>query len=120
GDTYFWASTSAALGQTVNQASTTTALTSSSNPSSYGQALTFTASVATSFGGSPTGTVTFFDGGTQLGSASVSGGFARFTTAATALSAGSHSIVAGYSGDANFTGSSSVAWGQTVNPGATS
>jgi len=120
GDNYFLASTSAALGQTVNQAPTTTALTSSANPSSYGQALTFTASVATSFGGSATGTVTFFDGATQIGSASVSGGFARFTAAATLLSAGSHSIMASYSGDANFTGSNSVAWGQTVNPAATS
>ena len=120
GDNDFLAGTSAALAQTVNQAPTTTALTSSANPSSYGQTLTFTASVATSFGGSPTGTVTFFDGGTQIGSASVSGGFARFTAAATSLSAGSHSIVASYGGDANFTGSSSIAWGQTVNPAATS
>jgi hypothetical protein len=120
GDSNFLANTSAALGQTVNQALTTTAVTSNSNPSSYGQALIFTAIVATSFGGSPTGTVIFFDSGTQIGSASISGGFARFTTAATALSGGSHSIVASYSGDANFTGSSSVAWGQTVNPAATS
>jgi len=120
GDNDFLAGASAALGQTVNQAPTTTALTSSANPSSYGQTLTLTASVATSFGGSPTGTVTFFDGGTQIGSASVSGGFARFTAAATSLSAGSHSIVASYGGDANFTGSSSIAWGQTVNPAATS
>jgi hypothetical protein len=120
GDNYFLASTSAALAQTVNQAPTTTAVTSGVNPSSYGQALTFTASVATSFGGSPTGTVTFFDGGTQIGSASVSGGFARFTTGATALNAGAHSIVASYSGDANFTGSSSATWGQTVNAAATS
>jgi len=120
GDNYFLASTSAALAQTVNQTPTTTAVTSGVNPSSYGQALTFTASVATSFGGSPTGTVTFFDGGTQIGSASVSGGFARFTTGATALNAGAHSIVASYSGDANFTGSSSATWGQTVNAAATS
>jgi hypothetical protein len=119
GDNYFLASASAALGQTVNQAPTTTAVTSSANPSSYGQALTFTASVATSFGGSPTGTITFFDGATQIGSASVSGGFARFTTGATALNAGAHSIVASYSGDANFTGSSSAAWSQTVNAVAT-
>jgi hypothetical protein len=120
GDNYFLASTSAALGQTVNQAPTTTAVTSSANPSSYGQALTFTASVATSFGGSPTGTVTFFDGGTQIGSASVSGGFARFTTGATGLNAGAHSIVASYGGDANFTGSSSTTWAQTVNGAGTS
>jgi hypothetical protein len=120
GDNYFLA-TSAALAQTVNQAPTTTTVTSSANPSSYGQVLTFTASVTTSFGGSPTGTVTFLDGTTQIGSASVPGGFARFTTGATALNAGVHSIVASYSGDANFAATtSSATWGQTVNAAATS
>ena len=66
-------STSTALTQTVNPASTTTTLTSSANPSVYGQAVTFTATVtADSPGaGTPTGTVTFKEGSTILGTATL-------------------------------------------------
>jgi large repetitive protein len=58
---------------TVSQAGTTTLLSSSQNPSSFGQPVTFTATVA---GSSPTGTVTFLDGVTQIGTATLSGGTA--------------------------------------------
>jgi Autotransporter beta-domain/IPT/TIG domain len=71
-------------------------LTSSLNPTTFGQAVTFTARVT---GNSPTGTVTFSDGGTQIGSATLSAGVAAFTIAS--LSIGSHSITAAYGGDAN-------------------
>jgi hypothetical protein len=119
GDANFSGSASAALAQVVNQASTTTSLSSSANPSSYGQSVTFTASVVPSFGGAPTGTVTFLDGGVQIGTAAVSANVARLTTSASALSAGSHSITVSYSGDANFAGSSSAAFSQVVNGAAT-
>src|SRR5205823_4827993 len=63
GDTNFSTSTSAALTQTVNQASTTTAVTSSANPAVFGQPVTFTATVSAvaPSAGTPTGTVTFRD-----------------------------------------------------------
>jgi len=50
----------------VNQAATATTVTSSLNPSTFGQSVTFTATVS-SAGGTPTGTVTFYDGATTLG-----------------------------------------------------
>ena len=50
---------------------TITGITSSSNPSPYGEVLTLSALVNTG-GGTPTGTVTFYDGATSIGTGSVS------------------------------------------------
>lgn len=119
GDANFSGSTSAVLTEVVNQARTTTSVSSSTNPSSYGQAVTFTATVVPSSGSMPTGSVKFLDGTTQIGSAVLSGGVASFTTSATALSAGSNSITASYSGDSNFSGSNSSPLNQTVNAAVT-
>src|SRR5206468_4179625 len=66
GDGSFNTSTSAAVTQTVNTASTTTTLSSDFNPSVFGQPVTFTAAV-TSSAGTATGTVTFKEGATTLG-----------------------------------------------------
>ena len=110
---------SAVLTQTVNQDSTTTKVTSSANPSVYGQSVTFTATVkaASPGSGTPTGTVTFYDGSTNLGSGTLSGGTATLPT--TFFVVGSHSITAVYSGDPDFTASTSSALTQTVNQAAT-
>src|SRR5205823_7209887 len=59
-------STSVALTQTVNLVGTSTAVTSSLNPSTVGQSVTFTATISRP-SGTPSGTVTFKDGGTTLG-----------------------------------------------------
>jgi hypothetical protein len=116
----FVASTSAAVNQAVAQplAPTATALTSSLNPAPVGQAVTFTATVtavAPGFG-TPTGSVTFFDGTTSLGSATLNNGVATLTTSA--LAAGMHSITASYGGVTTgvftFTGSTSTAVSQAV------
>jgi hypothetical protein len=96
-------STSAAVTETVNRASTTVALGSSVNPAVTGQAVTFTATVAVVApgAGALTGTVTFRDGNVVLGTAAVGrDGTATFTTSFAA--AGSHLIAAVYSGDPNF------------------
>jgi len=74
------------------------ALTSSLNPSYYGESVTFTATV-TSASGTPTGTVTFYDGTTELGAETLSSGVAAYTTSA--LTVGSHTIKAVYGGDAS-------------------
>jgi hypothetical protein len=111
---------SAVLTETVNPARTTTSLNSSANPSTFGQGVTLTASVFPAFGGSPAGTVTFFDAGAQLGSAPLSGDIAQLAVPGGALAAGSHSITATYSGDANFSSSASAPLADTVNPAATS
>jgi hypothetical protein len=86
--------------------------TSSADPySTYGQSVTFTADVS-STGTQPTGSVTFLDGTTTLGTVPLSGtGVAAFTTSA--LSAGRHYIEALYSGNGNY-GSGSMALVQTV------
>ncbi len=92
----------------------TTAVTSSPNPSTYRQAVTITASITPA---TATGTVTFKDGGTTLGTRSVVSGKARITTST--LTARTHSITAVYSGDTKLGGSSSLAHAQTVNKAAT-
>jgi hypothetical protein len=105
--------------QTVSQGTTrTSAPSSSANPSSAGLPVTFTATVAVVTGtGTPTGSVTFRDGGVALpnGTVNLGGNTASFTTAA--LTVGSHTITAVYNGNSNFSGSTSSALAQTVNEG---
>ena len=92
---------------TVNKASSVTTIATPSSPSTFGISVTFTATV-TGTGGTPTGTLTFTDGGVSMGTAALIGGTASFTTTATALPAGTDTITAVYAGDANFlTGTSS-------------
>jgi hypothetical protein len=81
-------------------------VTSSANPAVVGHAVTFTATVRAGAPGSgtPTGTVTFKDITTVLGTGTLnSAGQATFST--TALALGTHAITATYGGDTNFTGS---------------
>jgi hypothetical protein len=116
GDTNFKTSTSSALSQVVNKASTQVALTASPTTINAGQSVTFTATVTavTPGGGTPTGTVTFMDGNTVLGTAPVnSSGVATFTT--TKLSKGKHTITAVYSGDSSFNSLTSTGLVETVN-----
>jgi hypothetical protein len=104
GDSNLVGSTSKIVEQVVNKSNTTTTLVSSQNPSILNQSVTFTASVTSSFGGTVTGGVIFYDGATKVGSSQLSAGKAKFTTSR--LSAGSHTISATYVGSASFTGSS--------------
>jgi hypothetical protein len=110
GNTNYNGSTSSVLTQTVNKANSTTALSSSLNPSTYGSSVKFTATITPS---TATGSVTFLDGGTTIGTGTISNGKATFTT--TTLTAGSHSITASYGGDANCNSSTSSVLTQTVN-----
>ncbi|MGO9584824.1 MAG: YDG domain-containing protein [Limisphaerales bacterium] len=99
---------------------TTVGLTASSNPSTYGNPVTFTATVQTNgvaVGGISGETITFRDGGTQLGTGTLNGsGQAAYSTGAAQLSATTHSITAGYGGDTVYAGSTnSPALSQTVS-----
>jgi hypothetical protein len=97
---------------------TTTKISSSLNPSIYGQSVTFTAVVTSSGGSVPDGeTVTFMRGAMVLGTGTLSGGSASFTTST--LKAGTNAIKAVYSGDANFLDSTSNAVKQVVNKATT-
>jgi len=92
---------------------TMTNVTSDHNPATAGQTVTFSATVTSSPAGAPSGTVTFDDGPTILGTANLnSSGIASFSTAS--LSVGVHSIGVVYGGAANFAGSSSGAIEQVI------
>lgn len=105
----------ATLSQVVSKLATTTTVSSSINPSVFGQSVILTASVTG--GTSTSGTVTFFDGATSLGTATLSSGGATLTLSS--FGVGHHSITAQYSGDTNFTASTSAALDQVVNAAAT-
>ncbi len=93
---------------------TTTALTSSVNPSASGQSVTFTATVTAASGSNtPTGTVQFTIDGTAVGSpVTLTNGVATDSTSA--LSVGTHTVSAAYSGDTGFIVSTSATLTQTV------
>lgn len=87
-------------------AATSTMLTVSPASGVQGSNFTFTAMVSAMNGtGTPTGTVTFSDGSSTLGTGTVSNGMASFSS--TTLALGSYSVVATYSGDTNFAPSNS-------------
>lgn len=111
GDPSHPGSQSAPLLQTVLQP-TSSFITSSSNPSFSGAPVIFTAIVASTGGNPVTGTVTFRDGSTVLGTGIVgASGVASFTSTFTS---GQHSIVATYGGDSVSQTSSSPVLVQTV------
>ncbi len=103
---------------TPSQASTTTMVSSSANPSVFGQSTTFTATVSSTSSGTPTGTVTFNIDGTNQTPVSLVNGQASFSVSS--LSVASHSVTATYSGDNNFSASTSTTFTQTVSKANTS
>ena len=119
GDSNFLAGNSSRT-QTVNRAGTTTALSSSSNTSVSGQTVVFTATVSLHApgAGTPTGTVDFKEGATDLtpGGVTLSNGHATFSIST--LSVGQHTLTASYSGNADFTASQGTA-PQVVNKAST-
>lgn len=119
GDAKFSASTSPAITQTINAtatAATTTTVVSSVNPATVGQNVMFMATSTSATAGTLTGTLTFFDGATQIGApVTIIAGSSALST--TTLMQGIHSITAKYSGDTKFTASTSPAFTQTVNVG---
>jgi len=112
--TQFAASTSPIVTESVIGAPTATTLTATPNPSTYGQPVAFTAvAVATQSTTPPTGTITFRDSSTTLGSGPVSAtGSATLTTAT--LAVGTHTLTAAYSGSANDNPSTSPVLTQIV------
>jgi hypothetical protein len=102
---------------TIPKASSNVTLASSAVSVVFGQEVTFVATVAGS-GTNPTGVVTFYDGGTVLGAASLNGsGTAELTTGGLTLSG--HSISARYSGDISYLAASSGPSSVTVTRAAT-
>jgi hypothetical protein len=110
---------------TTSKGSTTTTAVALAVSAVFGQSVTYLAIVsANSSGlGLPSGSVTFLDGSTTLGTAGISYGvglssdIAVFTTSG--LSVGSHAITAVYSGDTNLLSSTSATLLQSVSPDST-
>jgi sugar lactone lactonase YvrE len=104
-------------GQVLTLDPTTGVLITSASPSALGAPVTFTATFS-STGIKPTGTVTFLDGSTSIGTGALNAsGVATLTTAT--LTLGTHSITASYPGDANNSPSVSNAVSQVVKNGTT-
>lgn len=113
GDSRFNGSTSSPASHTVTQLTTTT-VTSSVSPSASGQMVIFTASVASTGSGVPSGTVQFVVDGVNFGQpVPLSSASASISTAA--LSVGTHTLTAIYSGDDIFAGSTSDVMLHKVN-----
>ena len=93
----------------------TITLSSNSNPSTVGQTVTFRATV-TGSSGTPTGSVTFFNAGSLMGTVNLTTGQATYPL--TFGSAGTRAITATYSGDVSYAISSgTLSGGQSVvNP----
>ena len=116
GDLSFQANTSVPAPFTITQASTNMTLEGTGGDSNVGQSIRFFGLLGgTSCGNPPTGTVTFFNGTTQIGSpltiqaftndCQISGNVALDVST---LPVGVNSITAKYGGDANYTGSTSA------------
>jgi Bacterial Ig-like domain (group 3)/Galactose oxidase, central domain len=88
----------------VNPATTTTTLASSVNPATIDQKVTFTATVQPEVDGTPTGSVTFYNGGTALQTVTLVNGVATYSSSA--LPKGSLKIKATYNGSTGFESSS--------------
>jgi len=101
----------------VQKANSGTVLGSSANPSNLNQSVTFSALVSTAGSGTPTGDVTFSDGGNVLGSASLDG-IGKAKLSVNSLAAGTHNLTAAYGGDANYASSISVDVHQIVTGAA--
>jgi hypothetical protein len=90
--------------------STPTSLTLSASPATAlaGSQVTFTVNLQSAIG-SPTGAVSFQDGGNFLATAQIASGVATYST--TSLSPGSHTITASYTGTGGFSSSTSSSVG---------
>jgi sugar lactone lactonase YvrE len=104
GDTNYVTVTSAPVSQVVNDYKAKVSLTSSANPTPFNTQITLTATVTAATGQgtppAPTGTVAFFQGTTQLGTAPLINGQASLP--ATFSTPGSYTLTAVYSGDPSY------------------
>jgi hypothetical protein len=85
---------------TVAKAPVVISTTLSTTSIAFGLNVTMTANVVSTTTGTPTGTVTFLDNGTTIGTGNLTNGVASFVTSS--LQPGNHVIVAFYGGDTNF------------------
>ena len=119
GDANYNSSTSGTLPLLAAEIATTLTLSSSVNPSILGNQVILTATLSPySSGGFTTNgeTVTFKNGGTNIGTSMLSSGVATLNIAS--LAAGTDTLTATYLGDGNFIASTSNSLTQVVEPQA--
>ncbi len=112
-------SVSPAVTHTVSQAQTAATLTVNPGATVFGQTVTLSATISVTApgGGTPTGTVSFYDGTTLLGTKNLGGGRAVFTTST--LAVGSHGLRAEYVGSSSHAGSATATTTLAVNSAST-
>jgi hypothetical protein len=107
GSTSFSGSTSPVVNVTVNKIASTVAVTATPATVSEGGSVALSATVSPASGSiTPTGTVTFTAAGMSLGTHTLSGGTAGFTSPVEGIPPGSYSVVVSYSGDGTYLASS--------------
>ena len=117
GDGVSKTSTSATLTQNVVKAATTTVLVSSAPTSKAGLTVTYTATVKAKAPGMglPTGTITFKNGAAAISTVAVTAATGKAAVSVTPHTKGTYSLTAVYSGNANFTVSTSAVVKQVIN-----
>jgi hypothetical protein len=120
-DSLGYTATSGSLSLTVSQASTTTSLSLSASSVVYGneQTITFTSTVAPQFSGTATGTVAVKSGVTTLCTITLPATTCSTPATALTVSGSAYSVTAVYSGDTNFTTSTSTSQSLTVTKDST-
>jgi len=96
---------------------TTASLVATPNPAMLGTLVKMTATVKATISGIPTGTVTFWNGATNLGTATLSGGVAALSTSA--LPAGALTLQVSYAGAGNFLATNSAPFNEKIQEGTT-
>jgi N-acetylneuraminic acid mutarotase len=114
GNVAYATSGSATVSTTTAQAATRVKLVTSSASPQFGDTVTLTATLRAvkPASGIPTGTVTFMDGSSVLGTVNLVDEVATFSTSS--LAVGGHTITAVYGGDSNSLGSASATLSETV------
>lgn len=107
GNSTFQPATSNNIVETVGKYADSGTLTVAPASSTFGQSVTFSDSIALVTGIPPTGTVTFYNGATSIGTVAItsSGGAMLMTVS---LPAGTDNITAVYSGDSNYLSTSNA------------
>jgi len=92
---------------------TTAAVVATPSPSFVGQSVKITGTVKATVSGTPTGSVIFYNGATNLGAGTLTNGVASITT--TALPAGALTLQISYAGAGNYLATNSPPFDQTVD-----
>jgi len=116
-DTTHYNSASGSVALTVGRAMPAVLLSSSATSVPPNTVVTFTARLSFSTG-TPTGSVSFYDGSTLLGTGTLAQGVATYTAAS--LTAGTHLITAAYGGDGSFLAVTSAVLTESVGKTASS